>query len=410
MNTLRRLGWIIPLVVGACSPVPSIAPSPSPLPSPTSIAAASPSPVPSPTAIASTSASPTPSAAPSQPSTAWEEVFASDTVSLGNVVLGPEGFIAAGCRTDESLNCVQRIVVTSPDGRAWTLSELEMANELGASRLRVVGDRLFAIGYADTESHGGAVVWTSLDGRSWSRVKSASLRGRAVRDVIETPKGTFAVGYIAPPSSDNTSGFVMWPVRADGSFGPVQDIDIGDPRLVSGALWAGEEFVAWGLRGGPWTGPTIVLASPDGRVWTTRARIPGPRATVVEDIVAAGDRLIAVGYEGRRFPLTPRAWISDDAGRSWTRAIVEGTDVAMGALELAGDRLIARGRESWGSNQRAVSWESANGKKWTLLPRDEDMPAVFGFSALTRATIDERTCVAGSFYDDPVRRGAIYCR
>jgi hypothetical protein len=223
-----------------------------------------------------------------------------------------------------------------------------------------------------------------------------SFRNRAVDDIIQSPFGTFAIGHEAPIDSDNTSGFLMWPVRADGSFGKERVIDTGgDPNLVGGAIWTGEEFVAWGLRNGPWAGPTVVLASPDGRAWSVRATIPGPgNDAVVSDIVAAGDRLLAVGYEGRTYPLTPRAWVSDDHGRSWTLATVEGTDAAIRTVERENARLVARGTESSGSNSQAVSWESIDGTVWTRLPNDEDMPAVPGFSALTRATIGERTCVA----------------
>ena len=101
---------------------------------------------------------------------------------------------------------------------------------------------------ANTRKYGGATVLTSLDGRAWSRLRSASFRARAVEDVIRSPLGTFAIGYNAPPDSDNTGlphvarrgRRLIWKVR-------VVDTD-GAMAIVTGAVWTGDEFLAWGLR------------------------------------------------------------------------------------------------------------------------------------------------------------------
>ena len=125
-----------------------------------------------------------------------------------------------------------------------------------------------------------------------------------------------------------------------------------------------------------------------------------------------GDRLVAVGYEGRTFPVPPSAWTSTDRGRSWSLATVPSDNAAMYAVAFEGSVLTARGRtfSDSGSQLQTVSWSSTDGTAWTRLPDDEDMPAVPGFSALTRATIGDRTCVAGTFFDETPFRAAIYCR
>ena len=390
-------------LIAACSPEASLSPRPV---SPTSTPPVASPFVPSPSL---TLPSPSPSTGPSLPPTSWDQVFTLERGALSDVIAWRGRLIATGCVPDADSDCGQRIVVMSSDGVTWEVVDVDIAGNLSFGSLRRAGRRLFALGYASGQ-YGGATVLTSLDGRTWSRIRSDSLRGQAVEDVIRTPLGTFAIGYNAPPDSDNTSGFVIWPMGADGSFGSARDVDTGgDPHLVSGAIWTGDEFLAWGLRNGPYTGPTIVLASRDGVDWTMRARVPGRRATVVQDIVVAGDRLVAVGYEGRRFPLTPRAWTSDDAGRTWAVADVPGEDGVMYVVELGASGLVARGMEGWDSSRRVLSWASTDGSAWTKIADDEDMPRVAGFWGMTSATVGDRTCVAGWFYQGTPIGAAIYC-
>jgi hypothetical protein len=256
------------------------------------------------------------------------------------------------------------------------------------------------------------VVLTSTDARAWTRIETDTFRGRAVDGFIEAPLGTFARGYNAPPASDNTSGFVLWPIRGDGSFGKMRVVETDDqPRLVTGAMWTGAEFLAWGPRyGAMGDGPTTVLASPDARTWTVRAEIRAGKRAVVMQIVAADDRLVAVGYEGRSFPLTPRAWTSRDAGRTWNLADVPTVDARIDSVAVQGPLLVARGMQSWGPNQLALTWTSTNGRTWAQLPGGQDLPAVPGFGGLAPVSIGDRTCVAGSFHDAQPPWAAIYCR
>lgn len=375
-----------------------------------SAAAASPSLTEAPVA----SPSPSPSLVPSQPPTTWNEVFARDNTQLGGFIVGPDGFIATGCNVEpEDSFCTRSFILSSPDGDTWTLTDLDVSVDFGIRSLHLVGDRLFGLGYGHYAESGGAVVITALDGHTWTRVESPSFTERAIDDIIQTPIGAFATGIEAPIDSDNTSGFLLWPIRADGSFGKPRDIETPDgPPLVSGATWIGEEFIAWGGTQGPYGGPPIILASKDGIDWKVRSTIddPAPEKIDVADILHAGKRLVAVGNEGRAYPLTPRAWISDDDGRTWTSATVEGSDASMFVVQLEGDRLITRGRVSYGEDQRPVSWESADGSTWTLLPADSDLPDLLGYSPWTRATLNGQVCVADSIYSGETFRGAIYCR
>lgn len=331
--------------------------------------------------------------------------------SLGDLVRWRGGLIGAGCVLDSG-GCDREIIVTSADGEAWGVIEIDTPADVGFGSIDRAGGRLYARGYGEYGGYGGAVVYTSADGSEWSRVRSSSFMGRAVDNVIQTPLGTIAFGSNAPVGSDNITGFVTWPVKGDGSFGAMQVHDIRSSfPLVAGMVWMGAEFLAWGGRRGPYPSRvTTLLASPDAQTWSPRGEIRGIRSGYVAQITSVGDRLVAVGFEGQRFPLTPHAWTSNDAGRTWRTADVEGADAPMRSVTVEESQLVARGVQSWGANELAVSWTSTNGRSWSRLPSDQDLPAILGFSGLAPVAIGNRICVAGSLHAEEPTRAAIYCR
>ena len=335
-----------------------------------------------------------------------------DRGSLGSLATWRDGLIGAGCVRDSNGNCDQEIVVTSTDGQTWRVIEIDAPADVGFGTIDRAGGRLYALGYGHYGGYGGAVVWTSANGRDWSRVKSGSFLGRAVDDVIRTPLGTIAIGSNAPVDSDNITGFVTWPVSGDGSFGAMREPDVPSSfQLVAGAAWTGTELLAWAGRQGPYPSRiTTLLSSGDGTSWSLRGQLRADRRSYVAQIISVGDRLVAVGYSGFRFPLTPQAWWSSDGGRTWKTAEVDGEDARMSSVQFEGSRLVARGRQSYGADELAVSWTSTDGRSWARLPGDQDLPAIPGFSGFSPLAIADRTCVAGTFYDDERTRAAIYCR
>jgi hypothetical protein len=356
-----------------------------------------------------------PTPAPSPATTAWDEAFTRDHAQIGALIVWRDGFLAAGCDVDrEDSFCTRNFIVSSSGGANWTMTEMPIPTDFGIRSLHIVGDRLFGLAfghYFAEDFAGGAIVVTSTDGRTWTRVESGSFPDRAINDIVEAPFGTFGVGYEAPIDSDDTSGFLLWPVRPDGTVGKPRTIEVnGAPPLVSGATWLGKEFLAWGGTQGPYGGPPILLASNDGVEWKGRAAIKRSPDADNADVDRFDERLVAVGNSGRYYPLTPTAWFSDDGGQTWDEATVEGEDAAMYAIGIEGGRLIARGRISYGKDSRPISWASADGETWTRLPDDADLPNVLGFSPFTRATHDGRTCVADTISWGEGSRGAIFCR
>jgi hypothetical protein len=314
-------------------------------------------------------------------------------------------------------SCLQGVLLTSPDGVSWTQLELEGAGGTWIRPVRRVGDRLFALGqwYDGAGGKIEPVVWTSVEGGSWSRVRTAASRNLSITDVIEAPVGNIAVGIHAPIDSEG-SGFVVWAVRHDSSFGRPRDVTPESGLgFVTGAAWAGDRFLAWGPCG-CWptdeVRSTMLLGSPDGEAWTVLPHVAAFRGSSVSAILDLGDRLVAVGYEGMSIPTSPQAWTSVD-GETWETADVPTDDGAMYNLGVEGSRLVARGVEYRASEDSPATWTSIDGEVWARVPAGEDTPDLAGFSATGRAVVDGRACVAGTFSSDPRRpepRAAIYCR
>lgn len=374
---------------------------------------ATPPPAPSAKAVATpvvtASERPAASAAPTVPSTSWTEVFGLDRSRFASLIGGPRGLVATACRLGDGGDCDEQIVLLSPDAQSWDLVVLDAPLDLFVPTLHRAGDRLFALGYGEWGQDGGAVVLASTDGRSWSRVESASFRARWVSDVVDTSAGLIAVGYEAPIGTDDTSGFVVWEVEANGAFGIGRAISVKDDALYDAAIWTGDELLAWGFR--RWQGgPAALLASPDGETWRNRSPIKDFDDGVVMSMAMIDGKLVAVGYEGRQFPLAPRAWTSMDAGRSWNTAIVPKDDAAMWTVETEGPHLVAWGTEPSGEDRRFAAWTSANGMRWSRAADDEEAPSIDGFHPAQKATIDGRQCVVGTFDGEDSPRGAIYCR
>jgi hypothetical protein len=402
---VRRTSTVALLVslLAACSPASSGTPSPTVTPT------GSP---PGPTSTPATAASPATTPSP-RPAT-WTETYSRELAALSDVVAGPQGFIASGCTKDASGNCLQGLLLTSPDGTSWTAVKLDGAADTQISRLRWVGDRLFAIGLRiDNQALKiEPVVWTSLDGRSWSRSPTASSRSLAITDIVDSPAATLAVGIHAPYASEG-SGFVVWHVAPDGAFGAPTDVHPTDVTFVTGAVWTGNRFLAWGPAGALGeVQSTVFLDSADGNAWKVLPKTSNFSGSYVSEIAVFGDRLAAIGETGGSLPTLPRAWTSVD-GTTWAAAAVPTDPGAMVTLAVEGPQLVSRGREPVGAADRPATWTSTNGEAWTRLLPGEDMPDVAGFDALYRAVVAGRACVAGTFPGDPPKSGpraAIYCR
>lgn len=142
----------------------------------------------------------------------------------------------------------------------------------------------------------------------------------------------------------STDGRDWVTVDATGFSGP---LEFQDAVAVDGAI------VAVGARrdaNDPGSGVFVATAwrSADGTTWE-ETRLPGADSTsFTTDVVAAGDRLIAVGGTGDQ---EPAVWESDDGGRTWQEGALDGipSDATVQYLTGEGDVLVASGTRPSGS-------------------------------------------------------------
>lgn len=305
-------------------------------------------------------------------------------------VFGGEGFqsIRGIVASDATLVAVggdgsgdgRAAVWTSDDGLAWSRApdpDGELDGE-GSQRMNAVaahGGRFTAVGIEEAEDGGAvstrAAVWTSADGRSWTRHRDAFPAhdgsgeqhpiGVTVHDGRWVAAGwTGGVGHQqaaiwwsddgqrwAAASGDTFSGSHARSVRAiaSGPGGIVAVGSINDGTDVDAAVWT----------------------SPDGETWTSVGAADafgGPETQQMFAVGAVGDGYIAVGREGAG----GAAWSSRD-GADWSRTVQDSfgeEDITvLRGLAVAGDRVVAAGgATSLGGSapdERAAFWTAPAG-------------------------------------------------
>jgi hypothetical protein len=224
-------------------------------------------------------------------------------VGMASVTVGGPGLVAVGSDASDDEQewfgqwTAESVVVwTSVDGLTWSRVPHD-AEIFGGARVQSVtvgGPGLVAVGSVRFTSGEIAAVWTSADGRIWSRVPYA-------RKVFGDGLGYATVDMLS--------------------------VAAGGPGLVA--------------VGGP-NGAAFVWTSVDGITWS---RLPpdvdfiGPGDQSIRSIVAGGPGLVAVGTEGFRVP----------------------------------SPVLEDGQSSY--EQIVVVWTSRDGINWSRVPHDE---SVFG--------------------------------
>lgn len=272
-------------------------------------------------------------------------------------------------------------VWTSADGRRWTRSEA------GPSRGLPGRDRLFhparrgnvGVAFGMTAQGGPTetpAVWRSVDNGPWQHVPEADAVFGLPLDTLVESVEAHSEGFVAVGGrvrSDGAGALGIWR-SADGVSWTADD----DPNLVAprGEVLVGRASVA--------RGSTVVVTGErgsrdlDGGIWTFRPAtgwrrvsapgLLGPGTQQVADVVVHRGRFVAIGPSvwGKRH--RPTAWISAD-GLRWRRVQMSNYPGEGTATELAvsGGRIYAAGVVS-----RFVQvWSSSDGTRW----RSERLPA-----------------------------------
>jgi hypothetical protein len=264
---------------------------------------------------------------------------------------------------------------------AWERAE-GLEPEANVLAVSFADGRWIALGQVNPE----AAIWTSDDGRTWTRAEIESTRAEnevtAVTDMAELDGRLVAIGAFGLMNSDQSAwmtwtsddGGATWTERRDGP--PTQALTAivaGGPGLVG----AGSNYV------GTTPYDSWIAVSADGATWElTEAIFP---TSQILSLAVIDERIVAVGsvFEGSS-ELVPAAWYSDDGGATWESGQVPGQVPGAGRTEFVSevvatdDGLAAIG----GGNEGAKAWVSADGATW------ERVDIVDGVEARALALVD----------------------
>ena len=231
-----------------------------------------------------------------------EAVFGGDGAQvMSSVTLGGPGLIAVGYdRGRESA-----AVWVSPDGRAWQRiqhDEAVFGGEEGQMMMLSMsrgGPGFVAVGGDD----GTAAVWVSSDGRAWQRVEhdEAVFGGpgrQLMQSVVAGGPGLVAVGH---DSGAGEGAAAVWTSPDGRRWSRVSHDEtvFGGPafQMMHSVTLGGPGLVAVGEDGAP----AAVWVSSDGRAWQRiqhdEAVFGGDGAQMMYSVTLGGPGLVAVGYD-----------------------------------------------------------------------------------------------------------------
>jgi hypothetical protein len=292
---------------------------------------------PSPAAVQS-SAPASPSATPAS---SWTSVTRTKPI-LGGEIFGGDGnqyimaataygngFVAVGEDCCGKVDTVTGTVWTTPDGRSWTRIEpKDVFGEAEIDQVAASGNRLVAVGTSRANSQAPSpetLVWVSDDGLTWRRADPA---GQA-----------FTAAFRPAGIAGGPSGFVAWGQSASG-----------EPH---------------------------VAVSVDGETWTDAGFAGAYPATIVDGVSPWRGGWVALGSQAVKQPAgvgasTPgpaRAWYSAD-GVLWSAASVDG--FALGRPLAGSGGLLAFGATSacGACIGPATLWRSDDGRSWQSIGKD----------------------------------------
>ncbi len=274
-------------------------------------------------------------------------------------------------------------------------------SSIAVSGLTATDDGYVAVGSESVGFVEVAAVWSTNDGETWTRIGAGSPAfgelgvevgdigptGFSMSDVAAAGERIVAVGR---QNADTVAPTAWTASTLDGNWERVA-LPIEEPGFFSGLRVAStsEGFVAVANHNRDFdTGRgnrTLVWVSPDGLEWIPVTDAGFADGEAISAIETHGDRIVAVGTSDGFNKPRAAAWISDDAGQTWTRAILPDApddrpvtsmvDVAVGSegLVAVGHQAIS-GDTSWGQRdggsrtlsdqQDIIVWSSPDGIEW----------------------------------------------
>jgi hypothetical protein len=289
----------------------------------------------------------------------------------------PGGIVAVGIRFVDipvSGIRVDAMSWTSTDGAAWARSPSARSARDGWMRaVAVRGDMILAVG--DDVRTGAGAIWRSTDGLAWTRVATGSVfKAESIRDIVALQDGWLvATAHLSDPEGRTTDGGRLYG-STDGVHWTYRN---GTARIFKGAhvrilATTARGLVAVGSFGGTDVNGggefAVAFASADSLRWRVAWDLPAHRYSSAGDVVAIGDRTVAMGGVNG-------GWTSVDDDH-WTT--IADPDIAVAAATLEGDvgpysiegAVATEGKDgvvAIGGDR--LEW-SANGTDWSAVPVD----------------------------------------
>lgn len=262
---------------------------------------------------------------------------------------------------------------TSADGKTWTQIPLDprvFPFVLPIRDMAGGGPGLVAVGGGTSIARGQHVraeVWLSNDGRTWKRIPDErTLNGAVMTGVVAGGPGLIAVGNIEPGEGTPISPArgIVW-TSIDGR----RWSRVADPQRVfvgaeiNNIVRGGPGFIATGESSLPSTGHAVVWTSTNGVTWYRAPRNPQefPNDGPTGDAVAGpGGYLGTSTIEPPTYDLSP-LWTSSD-GVTWKRVPSGPFRGAIDVHETAGGPgYLAVGDQDY----EPVMWSSSDGTHWS---------------------------------------------
>jgi hypothetical protein len=377
------------LVIAACTDAPTVGPtasagpgvSPGASTTPTELASLPPLETPAPTPI------PTQAAAAGD----WNAVLGQKSVTNAqflDVIWTGSRFIAAGVNLNGG-----GVLVSSTDGQRWR--SIPAGGETGSPEHLAAGPSgVVAVGTIDARS----AAWVSADGRNWTyrtRVFPTALgSGDEVRvtDVVATATGWLAVGRDDPfcPTGCPAEPLraLMWTSTDGETWTRLQQ-----PSFPGGGINSVTAFDGGYVAVGDSSGHAAIWTSPDGLGWTRIGDDPmfgapadaSPDTTVTAvGVAAAFGSIVVVGMANGATagggPIV-MAWRSTD-GHSWSPAPVEAADEGqVFSVAATNSGFLATGPSGETSCLGGI-WSSIDGASWACEASD---PGFAGFGPYAAA-------------------------
>ena len=281
--------------------------------------------------------------------------------SVAGLAAGPQGFVAWGSTSSRANQVSRPLLATSRDGRTWT--DVGAATLRGDSWIRAVA--YGPAGWLALASVGSTAqtlwLWASTDGRSWRIVGALPVDASDSEPNLIGSGAGYLLTLTGYRSSDSAAK--SWH-SVDGASWTQGELPAGAaaaPRLVVGTR---SGYYSWPDAYNP--GPNKEAAySADGASWVA---VEPPPTLGGGRVVALGDGLLAVDSS----PVTgaPRVWrgLFTNGGVTWTsQATSLPRTFGFGSLASNGSSAILFG---WDRSTVAIQAWSFSGGAWTpvILP------------------------------------------